>query len=257
MFFRFQFNSRYCVKLFSHKVKEVKIPENIIKDIPYLETLFSGRFTTDHNENGIIKTEEFNPDLLKVIVKYLEEKEIYKLFACLPKDQDIVELLEMFRFLALVPPIDTKLSEIKEILDGPPSLNVTSQIELVEYGFALFYSTGQIQWQYEQKLRNMIFNTISYVFKSSDDSFKCRAKYHLKQLALKCVTFSYNQYHKIIELEVDGSLDNSDAESVDSDIFGFVDDDEICGFGRFGLFDNYFDSGGYEEYDDYFSFNML
>ena len=257
-------------KLILTQGEKVEIPENMLKEIPYLDTLFSGRFFTECDEDGVVKTDEFDANLLKVIIRYLENKKIYKLFACLPVDQDILELLEMFRFLALVPPIDTELFKIKTILSEAPSLSLDSQNDVVKYGFALFYARGQINWKREQRLRNAIFNTINYLFKNTNKSFKPRAKYHIKKLALNCVTFTFNQYHRVLQLEVDDSLDQSDAESVQSyggydlhpfDCYCCDSDDSVdtiermlgefgfCGYDNFSDFDDD-DSFTYTSDDD-------
>ena len=227
--------------------QRVEIPEKMLKEIPYLETLFSGRFSTECDGDGVVKSDEFDADLLRVIIRYLEDKNIYRLFACLPVDQDILKLLEMFRFLALVPPIDTELVDIKEILGGSPSVSFTSQNDLVKYGFALFYSRGQIIWNDEMILRNRIFNTMNYLFTCYNKRIKSRAKYHIRKLALNNVTtFTYKQRCTILQFEINGNLDQSDTyysddSSDSSDYTGFMDS-----------FDNYFDICEYKNYYDYY-----
>ena len=193
--------------------QRVEIPEKMLKEIPYLESLFSGRFSTEYDGDDVVKSDEFDADLLRVIIRYLEDKKIYRLFACLPVDQDILELLEMFRFLALVPPIDTKLVDIKTILERVPSVSLTSQNDFVKYGFALFYARGQIIWEDNMGLRNRIFNTMNYLFTCYNASFKSRAKYHIRKLALNSVTtFTYKQRCMILDFQIIGSLDQSDTE---------------------------------------------
>lgn len=65
----------------------VQIPENILKDIPYLDTLFSGRFVTNNVRDGIVKSEEFNGELLKVIIRY-ENKFVLCIKILLCKNND-------------------------------------------------------------------------------------------------------------------------------------------------------------------------
>ena len=239
--------------------KKVEIPEEMLKEIPYLETLFSGRFSTEYDGDGVVKSDEFDADLLRVIIRYLEDKRIYRLFACLPVDQDIVELLEMFRFLALVPPIDTELVDIKTILERMPSFSLTSQNDLVKYGFALFYSRGQIIWKDEMVLRNRIFNTMNYLFTCYNASFKSRAKYHIRKLALNSVTtFTYKQRCIILDFKINGSLDQSDTEyhtpaSYDhgSRVYSDGSSDSIDSTDFMDVFDRMHRFGFYADHDDY------
>lgn len=221
----------------------VQIPQDIVKEIPYIETLFSGRFAVNEEE-GTVKSDEINPNLLKVIVRYLEGKKLYKLLACLPKTCDLFQLLELYHFLALPAPIKTSAEEIRRQLLLMPSIHVTTQKELVNFAFVIFHAYPLIDYNKEKKIRDMVYNTVMYVFKTNNNqSFKLRAKYHLLKLAKKCVWFSYNQFEKIKALRVEGSLDDSDTESI-GPIFDDPDDsfDEYC--------DEYCDDFAYIDSDD-------
>ena len=222
--------------------QKVDIPEEMLKEILYLETLFSCRFSTEYDGDGVVKSDEFDADLLRVIIRYLEDKKFCRLFACLPVDQNILELLEMFRFLALVPPIDTELVDVKKILGGAPSVSFTSQNDLVKYGFALFYSRGQIIWNDEMVLRNRIFNTMNYLFTCYNKRIKSRGKYHIRKLALNNVTtFTDKQRYRILHFEINGNLDQSDSDLFDSS--DSSDSNDFTGF---------MDSFDWYEYDDYY-----
>ena len=192
--------------------KKVEIPEEIVKEIPYLKTLFSGRFPTECDEDGGVKS-KLDADLLRVIIRYLAGKKIYILFACLPLKQDIFKLLEMFRFLAIEPLIDTNPVAIMKMLGGTPSSSLTSQNDLVKYGFALFYSRDQIIWEDNRELRNKIFKTMKHLFTSDNKGFKFRAKNHLRKIALNSVsTFTDKQRCKINDFQMYGGVDTSDGE---------------------------------------------
>lgn len=242
--------------------EKFELNENILKELPYFETLLSGRFSsTAKNGEGIVKTEEFDPVLFKVILEYLKDKKIYKLFGLLPKECWIIELLEMFRFLALTPPIETEIEKIKEQLLVPLC---STQNDLVKFGFSLFYARNQINWKTDRKFRNNIFKRIMDVFNSdNDDAFQPRAKFHLKMLAMYCVTFAHYQFHQIRKLSVPNQkLKNPDYEApeidsdsefccTDSDFSDYYDssdylDEDFWNWKVGGFFDDCF------EYDDYF-----
>lgn len=222
-----------------------ELNEDTLKELPYFETLLSGRFSsTAKNGEGIVKTEEFDPVLFKVILEYLKDKKIYKLFGLLPKECWIIELLEMFRFLALTPPIETDIEKIKEQLLVP---SCTTQNDLVKFGFSLFYARNQIKWKTDRKYRNKIFKRIMGIFNSPDhDAFQPRAKFHLKMLSMNCVTFAHNQFHQIRKLAVpDEKLKNPDYEAPE-----FDSDSECCCTDS--DFSDYFDYSDYLDSSDYF-----
>lgn len=232
----------------------VQIPENILKDIPYLDTLFSGRFVTNNVRDGIVKSEEFNGELLKVIIRYLKEKKKCKLYAYLKPNQDVMELMEMFRYLALKPPIDTSLCAVTCLLHEPPSFNVMSQGDVLNYAFAIFYAKGQINWKKKRDVRNGVYKTVQYVFKSKDLGATPRAKFHLKRLALNCVTFSYNQYQRLKQLCVPESIDDSDTEDILTGCFcgtcnTYDDSDDTDGDCDYMEHDLFFFSSSSDYYD--------
>ena len=95
----------------------VLIPENLLKEMPYIETLFSGRFNISE-EAGVVKSDEINGKLLTIIIKYLDSGKLYKILGSLPTACDLYDLLELFHFLAIKPPLSiTK----KDILETPVS----------------------------------------------------------------------------------------------------------------------------------------
>ena len=193
----------------------VEIPENLVKEIPYIETLLSGRFKISE-EDGIVKSDEIDPFLLKVILKYLEKGRIYTLLASLPKENDVFQLFELFRFLAVKPPVCIKKSSIKKRLLNPPRIGLNSQEDLVKFSFTVFYAYNLLNYRSENKVRNNVFNTMNYIFDVNHVSFKPRAKFHLLKLVKSCVRFSYNQFQKIKTLKVEDDLETSDCESVHS-----------------------------------------
>ena len=250
------------------KGETIEIPENLIKEIPYIETLLSGRFNVSE-EGGIVKSEEIDPSSLKIILKYLNKKKLYILLASLPKENDVLQLFELFRFLSVKPPICIKKDSIKTRLLEPPSIGLSSQQDLVEYAFSIFYAYNLFNYRHENKIRNNIYNTIIFIYEGNQSSFRPRAKFHLLQLAKKCVHFSYNQFQKIKTFKVTDNLEYSDCESIssieskddfddfyenmsyDSDI-DFDFDNVIPAMFRHGFFDD-----GYENWHDDFANNFF
>jgi len=236
----------------------VEIPEKLLKEIPYIESLLSGRFTISE-EDGIVKSEEINPALLKIILKYLESGKLFTLLASLPKEYDVLQLFELFRFLSVKPPICIKKDSIKKRLLEPPSIGLSSQQALVEYAFSIFYAFNLLNYRHENKIRNNIYNTMIFIYEKEHTSFKPRARFHLLELAKKCVHFSYNQFQKVRKFKVTDKLDDSDTESVASvdtefsaddwfddchEFMEYLDPDlaEVMGFmDRFNDFDGYND----------------
>ena len=242
--------------------EKFELNENILKELPYFGTLLSGRLSSAaKNGEGIVKTEEFDPVLFKVILEYLKDKKIYKLFGSLPKECWIIELLETFRFLALTPPIETDLEKIKEQLLEPLC---STQNDLVKFGFSLFYARNQINWKTDRKYRNNIFKRITAIFNSDDDeAFQPRAKFHLKMLSMNCVTFAHYQFDQIRKLSVPNQkLKNPDYEApefdsdseyccTDSDFSDYLDssdyfDEDFWNWKVGGFFDD--DCFGYDDY---------
>lgn len=216
----------------------IQLPQDIVREIPYIDTLFSGRFVVNE-EDGAVQSNEIDPSLLKVIIRYLTEKKLYILLGCLPKSRDLFQLLELYHFLAIASPIKTTAEEIRNQLLLMPSVHITSQKDLVEFAFLIFHAYPLINYKKERKIRDMVFNTIMYIFKKESQSFKPRAKSHLLRLAKKCVWFSYNQFEKIKKLRVKESFDNSDSESV-GPVFDELDSD--CEEFGYDLSDEFSDS---------------
>jgi len=229
----------------------VLIPEKLLKEMPYIETLFSGRFNVSE-EAGVVKSDEINGKLLTIIIKYLDSGKLYKLLGSLTAACDLYHLLELFHFLAIKPPITTTKKDIHETLKKPPSIAVTSQKDLVVYAFAIFHGYQLLNFGKEKKTRDRIYNTVRFVFEKQKESFKPRAKLHLLKLAKKCVPFTNNQLKKLNDFESQllvGSKSDSESEgsNFDSDTDDWFDD---C----------YDDCYGYhcssDEFDD-FSFNYM
>ena len=248
----------------------VEIPEKLVNEIPYIETLLSGRFTISE-EDGIVKSEEIDPALLKIILKYLESGKLFTLLASLPKECDVLQLFELFRFLSVKPPICIKKDSIKQRLLEPPSSGLSSQQSLVEYAFSIFYAFDLLNYRHENKIRNNIYNTMIFIYEKDHPSFKPRARFHLLELAKKCVHFSYNQFQKVRKFKVTDKLDDSDTESiasVDTDYSGddwfddchefleYLDPDiaEAVGymnhFNEFDYYDDWYDEPDFFESDD-------
>jgi len=171
--------------------ESVSIPEKLLKEMPYIETLFSGRFNVS-DEAGVVKSDEINGKLLTIIIKYLDSEKLYKLLGSLTATYDLYQLLELFHFLAIKPPITTTKEDIHKTLEK----FVTSQEDLVKYAFAIFHGYQLLDFGKESKTGDNIYGTIRFVFKNDkkrNKSFKPRAKFHLLKLAKKCVQFSPNQ----------------------------------------------------------------
>ena len=164
----------------------MEIPEKLVKEMPYIDTLLSGRFTISE-EDGIVTSEEIDPKLLKILIRYLNHGKLYILLACLPVDCDVFQLFELLSFLAIKSPISITKENIKERLMQTPEASVSSQSELVEFAFAIFHAYNLFDYRKEKKIRNKIYDTFMYIFKSDDTSFKPRAKHHLLSLVKKCV----------------------------------------------------------------------
>jgi len=241
----------------------VEIPEKLVKEMPYIDTLLSGRFTISE-EDGIVTSDEIDPKLLKILIRYLNQNKLYTLLACLPADCDAFQLFELLSFLAIKPPISITKESIKERLMETPEASVSSQGELVKFALAIFYAYNLFDYRKEKKLRNKIYDTFMYIFKSDDSSFKPRAKHHLLELVKKCVLFTIKQFYNIKKLKVSDTLDKSDEESVgsleDDDWFDDCcdymcydsDDDMAYMFGHhFGLEDVY-DNFYYCDSDDFY-----
>jgi len=248
----------------------VLIPEKLLKEMPYIETLFSGRFNVSE-EAGVVKSDEINGKLLTIIIKYLDSGKLYKLLGSLTTACDLYQLLELFHFLAIKPPITTTKEDIHETLKTPPSAAATSQKDLVKYAFAIFHGYQLLDFGNERVTRDKIYDTIMFVFKNDKKSFKPRAKFHLLKLAKMCVPFTQNQLKKLNDFESQLSGGSkSDSESEGSDFASDTDDwFDDCDYGYYcnsgsddfgcmymdrfhGMFDLDDVYGFDDDYDDYF-----
>jgi len=224
--------------------KEFNLSDKILEKLPYFAALTSGRFAESQAEGEAIHTDEFDPNLLQVIIDYLEDEKLYKLFGHLPKEQSIFELLQLFDYLALPPPITTDVAKIQEFLLKPNYLSCNTQEDLPKLGFALFYAFGKVDWKGQgKKYRNAAHKKIMHIFNYPCEKFQNLSKFHLKQLSLKCVTFCWSQYQEIRTFSIPNdslqtkdyevcqnvySSDENDSDN-DNDYFGMCDFDELMG----------------------------
>jgi len=90
----------------------VEIKESVITKIPYFKTLISNRFPTVKNSNGDFILNNFNGEIIKVIIQCVESNRFIDLFTLLPRSENVVNLLKTIRILGLELPFQIYKSVI-------------------------------------------------------------------------------------------------------------------------------------------------
>jgi len=79
----------------------IEIKESFIARVPYFETLFSERFPTTKNSDGVIISDALNPEIIKVIVQGAQTNRFDYIMLMLPKKESLAELFETLQFLCI------------------------------------------------------------------------------------------------------------------------------------------------------------
>jgi len=177
----------------------IEIKESVVKKIPYFETLFSDRFPTTKNPDGVIISHDLNPEIVKVIIQCVERNEFEDLFTFLPKNESVVDLFETFHFLCVKLPytvftnlisIKNHTNEIFRYVLMPMSLSYFVH----QFAYNLIYvknneARKEDQDQDQDQDKMFLFTTLYLLLKDVD----VKQKHHLQKLSLQILPLTIEQ----------------------------------------------------------------
>jgi len=181
--------------------KLVEIKESVINKIPYFETLFSDRFPTTKNDDGVIISNDLNPEIIKVIIQCVEINKFTDLFTLLPCDEHVVDLFDTLQFLCIELPFvvdETILTHSYKVSE----LNLISKFEpisyiIVEFAFNLFQMKKK-KLKKEEKDKLVFLVILHLLLKDID----VKQKEHLRKFSFQVLELTMKQKYQVEQIDL-------------------------------------------------------
>jgi len=193
--------------------KLVEIKESVINKIPYFETLFSDRFPTTKNADGVIVSNDLNPEIIQVIIQCVEINKFTDLFTLLPCDEHVVDLFDTLQFLCIQLPFvvdetilthsyhrcSYKVSELNLIPEFEPT---TTNYIIAEFAFNLFQMKNK-KLEKEEKDKLVFLLILHLLLKDVD----VKLKEHLRKFSCQVLELTVKQKHQVEQIDVTKQFD--------------------------------------------------
>jgi len=191
----------------------VEVKESVINKISYFETLFSDRFPTTKNADGVIISNDLNPEIIKVIIQCIEINKFRDLFTLLPCDEHVVDLFDTLQFLCIQLPFvvdetilthsyhrcSYKVSELNLIPEFEPT---TTNYIIAEFAFNLFQMKNK-KLEKEEKDKLVFLLILHLLLKDVD----VKLKEHLRKFSCQVLELTVKQKHQVEQIDVTKQFD--------------------------------------------------
>jgi len=179
----------------------VEIKESVINKIPFFETLFSDRFPTTKNSDGVIISNDLNPEIIKVIIQCVEIKKFRALFTLLPCDEHVVDLFDTLQFLCIQLPFvvdETNLTRLYKVCEKKliSKYEPTDYI-IVEFAFSLFQMKNK-KLNKEEK-EKLVFLVILHLLLKDVD---VNQKEHLRKFSFQVLELTLEQKQQVEQIDL-------------------------------------------------------
>jgi len=196
------------IKKFILREKLVEIKESVINKIPYFETLFSDRFPANKKADGVIISNDLNPEIIKVIIQCVEINKFRDLFTLLPCDEHVVDLFDTLQFLCIQLPFvvdETNLTRLYKVCEK----NLISKYEptdyiIVEFAFNLFQMKN-IKLRKEEKDKLVFLVILHLLLKDVD----VNQKEHLRKFSFKVLELTLEQKQQVEQIDLSKQFDKN------------------------------------------------
>jgi len=166
----------------------VEIKESVTTKIPYFKTMISNRFPTVKNSNGDFILNNFNGEIIKVIIQCVESSRFTDLFTLLPRNENVVNLLKTIRILGLELPFQIYKSVIHfthEISLPDENESKSTSFIIHEFAFNLYHFFHVKNEKADKEDRNKLFYFAMLHLLIRDTDVNLNQKQHLQKLCLQ------------------------------------------------------------------------